>query len=287
MDAKEDRAARLEGFAERHVDARAVRMRYFVAGEGPPIVLVHGLTGAASNWVDVAPALAERYRVLVPDLPGHGASAPLPGAASLAAHAERVYDVCAHESMLPAALVGHSLGGLVALRLAARRPDAVTGLVLAASAGIGSTSRRAELWLSLFGFMRPGKRVEPLRGMLAQRLSVRRAVFNRWQVSDPCSLSQAAVHGLLAPARIHTDVIGPGRALVRDDPRTDLAAVRCRCLVLWGARDRQVFVDDAFEYARRLRAPLRVVPDCGHLLIAERPDVCVRAIADFLERRTE
>jgi pimeloyl-ACP methyl ester carboxylesterase len=52
---------------------------------------------------------------------------------------------------------------------------------------------------------------------------------------------------------------------------------------VWGARDAQVFVDDAFEYARRLRAPLRTIADCGHLLIAERPDACLAAIRDFLD----
>jgi pimeloyl-ACP methyl ester carboxylesterase len=52
-------------------------------------------------------------------------------------------------------------------------------------------------------------------------------------------------------------------------------------LVLWGGRDRQVPIDDGFEYARRLRAPIRVIADCGHLLIGERPDVCAAAIEEF------
>ena len=61
-----------------------------------------------------------------------------------------------------------------------------------------------------------------------------------------------------------------------------LDRVRCPCLVLAGARDRMVPVADAIEYARRLRAPLRIVPDCGHLVIGERPDACVEAIAELL-----
>jgi pimeloyl-ACP methyl ester carboxylesterase len=55
-------------------------------------------------------------------------------------------------------------------------------------------------------------------------------------------------------------------------------------LVLWGARDRQVPLEDGFEYARRLRAPLRVIADCGHLLIGERPEVCARAALEFFGR---
>ena len=67
-----------------------------------------------------------------------------------------------------------------------------------------------------------------------------------------------------------------------DDPREELEAVRCPVLVLWGAEDVQLPLDDAFEYTRRLHARLRVIPGCGHLLIGERPDACDRAIEEFL-----
>ena len=60
--------------------------------------------------------------------------------------------------------------------------------------------------------------------------------------------------------------------------------ITCPVLVLWGGRDRQVSVEDGFEYARRLRAPLRVIADCGHLLIGERPEACADAIEEFLPR---
>ena len=59
-------------------------------------------------------------------------------------------------------------------------------------------------------------------------------------------------------------------------------AISCPALVLWGAEDAQLPLEDAFEYTRRLHARLRVIPGCGHLLIGERPDVCDRAIEDFL-----
>lgn len=277
------RSMRLPGFEERYADVKAVRMRYLIGGSGSPVVLVHGLGGAASNWIEIAPRLAERHRVLVPDLPGHGGSSPLPAAPNLDAYADRVALVAEREGMLPAVLVGHSLGGVVGLRLALRRPDDVTGLALCAAAGIGSLTRRAEFWIAFFGLTRPGKRVAPLRGIAARRLSLRRTIFNRWQVSDPCALSPRSIYGLLVPARVHTDVVSAGRALVRDDPRTDLDRVRCPCVVVWGARDRQVFIDDAFEYARRLHASLRAIPDCGHLLIAERPDACLHALQELLD----
>src|SRR5438093_4006907 len=111
-------------------------MRYFVGGEGSPLLLVHGLGGAASNWIELAPLLAERHRLLVPDLPGHGGSTALPAVAGIEPFADRVGLVAEREGMLPAPVVGHSLGGLVVLRLALRRPGDVQAIVLAGAAGL-------------------------------------------------------------------------------------------------------------------------------------------------------
>jgi pimeloyl-ACP methyl ester carboxylesterase len=275
--------AAIPGFEERFADVKAVRLRYFIGGEGPALVLVHGLTGAAANWAELAPRFARRRRVLVPDLPGHGGSSPLPAAPNMDAFSERVRLVADREGMLPAALFGHSMGGLVALRLALRRPQDVTGVAVAASAGIGSATRRAQFWVAVFGFMRPGRLVAPFRGLMARYPPLRGPVFNRYQVADPLSLSPGAVEGFLAASPLHSDVVTAGRVLVRDDPRVDLAGVGCSCIMLWGARDLQVPIDDAFEYARRLRAPLRTIVDAGHLLIGERPDAVVEAVESFLD----
>jgi pimeloyl-ACP methyl ester carboxylesterase len=268
------------GLEERWADVRAVRMRYLVGGEGPPLLLVHGWTGAASNFVELAPLLATRFRVLAPDLPGHGGSAPLPAAPNLDAYADRVRAVAALEGMLPAAVLGHSMGGLVALRLALRRPADVSALVLAASAGIETVTRRAEFWIAFVGLTRPSRVISRFRRRIPGSAFLRRTIFSSLQVSDPLALSPAAIEGLLGSSRCHADVVSAGKALVRDDPRTELEAVRCPVLLLWGARDLQVPLSDAFEYARRLRAPLRVIADCGHLLVAERADACADAIVD-------
>src|ERR1051325_10915291 len=107
----------LPGFNERYEDVRGVRLRSFAAGSGVDVALLHGFGGAASNWALVAPALAERCRVLVPDLPGHGGSSALPGPAeTLDPYADRVAALLRG----PSVLVGHSLGAVVALRLASR-----------------------------------------------------------------------------------------------------------------------------------------------------------------------
>jgi pimeloyl-ACP methyl ester carboxylesterase len=275
--------AKLVRLEERFVEARGVRIRYLVGGDGPPLVLVHGLAGAAANWLELTGSLGRRHRLVIPELPGHGGSAPLPAAPNLDAYADRVRLVAAQEDALPAAFVGHSLGGLVALRLALRYPDDVSALVLAAAAGISSTTRWAEFWVAAFGITRPAKVVAPFRRLLGRYPRLRAGVFTRVEVADAWSLAPRMVEGFLAAARLHTDVVSAGRALVRDDPRVDLDGVRCPCLVLWGARDVQVPIGDAFDYARRLGAQCRTIADCGHLLIGERPEAVADAIASFVE----
>jgi pimeloyl-ACP methyl ester carboxylesterase len=124
--------ANLPGFQERFAELDGGRIRYFVAGEGEPLLLLHGLGGGAANWVELAAALAEKRRVLVPDLPGHGRSAPLAGQPSMDDFAECAGRLAEYEGLVPAAVVGHSFGALVALRLALLHPDQVTSVVLAA-----------------------------------------------------------------------------------------------------------------------------------------------------------
>ncbi len=274
----------LPGFDERFADLADVRLRYFVGGEGPPLVLIHGLSGAASNWVAVAPRLVQRFRVLVPDLPGHGGSSPFPAAASLDPFAERVAQLAELEGMQPASVVGHSFGGLVALRLALRRQDDVSALALVAAAGISTATRRVERLLAISSLVRPGRLYSRFSATVARSPALKYLVFGYWGASDPPALSPEVVQGFLAGPGLHTDTATAARVLVKDDPRLDLDGVRCPTLVLWGARDHQVPLADGFEYARRLRGDLRVVADAGHLLIGERPDVCVAAIEDFLDR---
>jgi len=269
---------------ERFAQVGGVQLRYLVAGDGPPLCLVHGLGGAASNWVVLAPLLASRFRLLIPDLAGHGRSAPLPAAPSLDPFADHVAALLEREQMLPATVVGHSLGGTIAMRLAIRRPDAVRALVLAAPAGITSSTQRAAHVITMMVITRPGRLVSPFRSVVARRPPLRYPAFWRWQVSDPAALSSRAVEGFLEGPGLHQDIATAGRALMGHDPRPELERISCPVLVLWGARDQLVPLADGFEFARRLRVPIRVMPDCAHLLIGERPEACADAICGFLDR---
>ncbi len=277
-------AKAIPGFDERFVETKGSRLRYFVGGraDGEPVVLVHGLGGCAANWVDIVPLLAETRRVLVPELPGHGLSTPLPAVPNLTVFAERVGLVAEREQALPAVFVGHSLGAVVALRLALQRPDDVSALVFAAAAGISSTSRRVRYGLRILGIIGPRRFVAPWADSVAGSPFLRYAVFGHWGAADPLIMSPRAVDGFLEGTRLTSDSVSAARAVVSDDVRPELDELRCPTLVLWGARDTQLPLVDAFEFARRLDAPLRVIADCGHLLIGERPDLCAEAIDSFL-----
>jgi pimeloyl-ACP methyl ester carboxylesterase len=272
----------LAGFDERRLSRSGTELRYLVGGSGPPLALVHGLGGCAANWRAIAPELAAERRVIVPELPGHGGSGPLRAGPTLEPFAEAVLAVLEAEDALPAPWVGHSLGGLVGLTAAARRPDAVTGLVLAAAAGISSATRVGRATVAALGLVKPGRILGRRRTVVSRSRLGRTVAFGWWGVADPAALDPDLAEAFLAGPPQHTDTLSAGRALVATDPRLELDRVTCPCLCLWGADDNWVPLQDGMEYARRLRAPLRSIAGCGHLLIGERPDVVVRAVREFL-----
>jgi len=256
-------------------------VRYYVGGEGEPLLLLHGLAGSTGNWVELLPDLVQRYRVIALDLPGHGGSGPLPRRPSTTDFAAVAAAVLEAEESGPAVVAGHSFGGLVALRLAHSRPELVRGLLLVSPAGIRTSHRIVQAIALTTTTARPGRWVAPLRHRYAGRDWYRRAVFRPWFVSDALSVTPSATHGLLQAQREHTDTKSAARAMIADDPRRDLHGISCPAVVLWGARDPQLPIEDAFEYTRRLGARLRVVADCGHLVIVERPHAVLDALAEL------
>jgi pimeloyl-ACP methyl ester carboxylesterase len=257
-------------------------VRYFVGGDGPPLVLVHGLGGWAGNWRAVASRLVAGRRLVVPELPGHGGSDPVGSARSLDPFADAVLGVLAAEDAVPAPWVGHSLGALVGVHAAVRRPQAVRALVLAAAPGITSSTRLAEATVTVLGVLRPGRVLGKRSARVSGSPRLRTLAFGGWGVADPVGLEPEAAAAFLEGPPQHRDTLTAGRALVVADPRLELDRVGCPCLCLWGASDNWVPLQDGMEYARRLRAPLRAIADCGHLLIGERPDAVAAAIVDFL-----
>src|SRR5213079_2526907 len=119
------------------MDLHGHRVDYRVAGQGPPVVLIHGMVNSSRHWQGVAEQLADRYTVIAPDLIGHGDSATPRGDYSLGAHAAFIRDLLAVIGIDRASIVGHSLGGGVALQFFYQFPQRTERLVLVSSGGLG------------------------------------------------------------------------------------------------------------------------------------------------------
>src|SRR3954466_14886865 len=119
------------------VELHGHRVIYRVAGSGPPVVLIHGMVNSSRHWEDVALKLADRYTVIAPDLIGHGDSAAVRGDYSIGAHATSIRDMLAVIGIDRATIVGHSLGGGVAMQFFYQFPQRTERLVLVSSGGLG------------------------------------------------------------------------------------------------------------------------------------------------------
>src|SRR4051794_16604737 len=117
------------------------RVRFRTAGEGPLVVLVHGITGSSQTWEEVIPALAVDHTVVAPDMLGHGESAKPRGDYSLGAYASGLRDLLAVLGYDRGTLVGHSLGGGIAMVFAYQFPERTERLVLVGSGGPGRQGR--------------------------------------------------------------------------------------------------------------------------------------------------
>ncbi|HUB74756.1 MAG TPA: alpha/beta fold hydrolase [Solirubrobacteraceae bacterium] len=124
-------------FEEWQIALHGRRVIYRIAGSGPPVVLIHGMLNSSSHWQAVALDLARDHTVIAPDLIGHGDSAAPRGDYSLGAHAASIRDLLAAIGVDRATVVGHSLGGGVAMQFFYQFPQRVERLVLVSSGGLG------------------------------------------------------------------------------------------------------------------------------------------------------
>src|SRR5690242_18625191 len=124
-------------FDEWEIELHGHRVIYRIAGDGPPVVLIHGMVNSSRHWEQVALQLADRYTVIAPDLLGHGDSAAVRGDYSLGAHACSIRDLLTTIGIERATVVGHSLGGGIAMQFFYQFPQRVERLGLISSGGLG------------------------------------------------------------------------------------------------------------------------------------------------------
>ena len=124
-------------FERQELELHGQRVSYRTAGSGPALLLLHGIANSSDTWARVAPLLSEHHTVIAPDLLGHGESAAPRGDYSLGAHASGARDVVTALGHERVTVVGHSLGGGIAMQFAYQFPERTDRLVLVSSGGLG------------------------------------------------------------------------------------------------------------------------------------------------------
>jgi pimeloyl-ACP methyl ester carboxylesterase len=214
---------------------------YRIAGSGPVLLLLHGIAGTAEAWIPSMGLLARRFTVIAPDLPGHGSSDKAPGDYSLGALANSMRDLLVGLGHQRATIVGHSLGGGIAMQFAYQYPERCERLVLVASGGLGRSVspllRAAALpgaGLVLSVAAPPIVAVGGLLGSVAGRFGLRPAPDLR-EVSRGFA---TLVDGQTRSAFLDTlrSVVSPSGQRV-DATNKLYLATGMPVLIVWGARD--------------------------------------------------
>lgn len=265
LDAELARLAWRANVGTHELTAAGHRWSYFDGGSGEPVVLVHGFAANKDTWLELAPALTARYRVIIPDLPGWGASQRVEG---------EDYDVRAQAARLRAFinalgltrvhLVGHSMGGHIAGILASRRNAPVATLTLVATAGVhfnendfarrvfaGETPFNASNVAEYDRFLHEAFAEPPFLPERIQQVLVDRAQGSQ--------AFQAALLERMRTGRY-------GYLLERRLPK-----IQAPTLVIWGDRDALLDVSSTETIARvKPDARIEILPACGHMPIMER-----------------
>ncbi len=272
-----------------HVDIHGHRVSYLAEGEGPLIVLIHGVTGTCDQWAPVAPLLSSRFSVIAPDLLGHGRSAKPRGDYSLGAYASGIRDLVVTLGYDKATVVGHSLGGGIAMQYAYQYPERCERLVLVSSGGLGeevhpmlraATLPGSELVLPLIA----GRRVRAAGGLVSRLLG-------QVGLRPSSDLSEMARgYGSLADADtrrafVHTlrSVIDPMGQRVNATDRLYLAA-DMPALIVWGRRDPVIPVSHAGVAERGMPGSrLEIFEGSGHFPQLDDPVRFARLLTDFID----
>ncbi len=263
---------------------------YRIAGEGPVILLVHGITSDSRTWERVMPGLAREHTVIAPDLPGHGCSEKPRGDYSIGAHACCLRDLLVALGHDRCTLVGHSLGGGIAMQFTYQFPEMSERLVLVDSGGLGkevSTLLRAaslpgsELVLPLLAASRlldAGARVGGLLGRFGLRLGTDLEQIARGHATLADAATRAAfLHTLRA-------VVDHGGQRVDATDRLYLAA-EMPFLLIWGERDSIIPVSHGRAAHEALPgSELAVLEGSGHFPQLDEPAAFLDELLDFIER---
>lgn len=249
------------------VDAAGRQLQYLEigAGAGDPMVMLHGFGGDLNTWMFVQPMLAEKSRTIALDLPGHGSSAKDVGAGDAEAFVGTVEAALERLGIKGARLVGHSMGGAIAVMVAARRPDLVSALTLIAPAGLGPEINGA----FISGFIRMQRRKEA-----QETLSL--------LVHDPALVSRRMIEDVLRYKRldgVDAALQAIARAWFDGDRqrvsvREQIASLNAPVELIWGRDDRII----PAAHAQGSIGSTHIIDSAGHLPHLEKASEVLRLV---------
>jgi pimeloyl-ACP methyl ester carboxylesterase len=261
-----------------------------IAGSGPVIGLIHGIASNSDSWREVVPLLAERHTVITSDLLGHGKSAKPRGDYSLGAYASGIRDLIAVLGFERGTVVGHSLGGGIAMQFAYQFPEYTERLVLVSSGGLGrsvnpllraATLPGSELMLPLLArdwVREAGQSISDSLGRVGVRLAADLAEFTRSWASLKDPEARAAF--------LHTvrSVLDLGGQRISAIDRLYLAE-QMPLLIVWGGNDPVI----PAAHGRRAHEAVKgseyvEIAGAGHWPMLDEPEKFARALSDFIER---
>lgn len=262
--------------AERRLELAGISTAVLEGGEGAPIILLHGPGEFAGKWLRVLPSLVETNRVIVPDLPAHGASAvpedPLDAERMLAWLDGLIARTCTSAPTL----IGHVLGGALAARHAIARPGRLSRLVLVDSLGLAPFRPAPRFALTMAGFLaRPSERSYErfMRQCSADLDRLREEMGERWEPFVSYNLDAARSPQAKAAVRKLMRELG----LPAIAPE-DLARIKAPTSLIWGREDRANRLPIAERASARYGWPLHVIDDCGDDPPRDRPGEFVAAL---------
>jgi len=266
----------------RFVDARPYRWHVQRMGDGPTLLFLHGAGGATHSWRDLLPLLARRYRCVSVDLPGHGFTPRIAGRSGIEEMAQDLTRLIEAEGLVPDAIVGHSAGAALALRLAQDRAVPVISFN-------GAFAMFEGLAAMAFPLMAKALAFNPLTvPLFTASVSETRARRLLEQTGSRIDAGGAALYAALMRDRDHVAGALAMMASWRLERLVRVApGIEAPVLLLAGDRDGTVPPRVSRDMADRLPdATLRMLPRLGHLAHEEAPDLAAGAISDFLSDRT-
>lgn len=253
---------------EQRLLIQGLETNFKIAGEGEPLLILHGWGGSSNSWIDVQEILAkEGFKVIIPDLPGFGKTASPPVAWSVEDYSNFILNFIKKIGLERVVLMGHSFGGRISIKFTTFCPERVKKLILCASAGIKhNLSFKQKI---IYDLARVGNFLFSKRPLRRYKDAFSNFFYFLVRRRD--------YHKLKRVMR------ATFQKIVIEDLKATLSKIKIRTLLIWGEKDKTVPLKDAYLMKENIsQSILEIIPKTGHTLNLEEPAKLAEIISQFL-----